>query len=90
MEKVLNFLKDTLDIRIKMLEDMLNPAIGYYYLHVNGSIGYLSFVAAETDGGKEVLDKDSKIVKYWFVENSTDFKKMVVEAKMLNEHIHGR
>jgi hypothetical protein len=76
-------------MRIKMLEDMLNPAVGYYYLHVNGSIQYLSFASAEVDGGKEFLDKSQKIVKYWFVENTTDFKKMVIEAKMLNEHIHG-
>lgn len=89
MEKVLKFLKETLDMRIKMLEDMLNPAVGYYYLHVNGSIRHLSFASVEADGGKEFLDKSPNIVKYWFVEGADDFKKMVVEAKMLNEHIHG-
>jgi hypothetical protein len=90
MEKVLIFLKDVLDMRIKMLEDMLNPAIGYYYLHVNGSIRYMSFATAEADGGKEFLDKNKNIVHYWFVEDANQFKEMVIKAKMLNEHIHGR
>jgi len=89
MEKVLRFLRKVLATRIKMLENMNNPAIGYYYLHVNGSIRYMSLSTVEGDGGQEFLDKSPKIVKYWFIEDTIGFQNMVVEAKKLNDYIHG-
>lgn len=83
MKKALEFLKKALDTRIKLLNDMNNPAKGYYYLHVNGSIIYAeSGTRAIT---KEFLKEDPRIVEYWYVDSVSDFQNMVMEAKELNE-----
>jgi hypothetical protein len=50
----------------------------------------MSPTTAEADGGKEFLDKNKKVVKYWFVESTVDFQNMVIEAKKLDDYIHER
>jgi hypothetical protein len=69
---------------------MNNPPIGYYYLSVTGHINYMAPTTAEAAGGKEFLDKNSKVVKYWFVEGTIDFQNMIVEAKILDDYINGK
>jgi len=77
-------------MRIKMLENMNSPAIGYYYLCNNGCIKYMFLTTANADGGKKFLETSPKVVAYWFVETADDFSKMVEEVRILNEHIHQR
>jgi hypothetical protein len=51
---------------------------GYYYLHTNSQIKYESPYIIKND--PQFFNKPH-IVKYWKVENSSDYKKMIIEAK---------
>jgi hypothetical protein len=60
---------------------------GYYYLHVNGTIQYISNATYQSDGGEEFLKNNKSVVHHWYVENLDQYKEMLVAAKMLDSHL---
>jgi len=59
---------------------------GYYYLHVNGTIQYISKTTYESDGGEEFLKNNIHIVHFWYVETLEEYKEMLIVAKKLDSH----
>ena len=58
---------------------------GYYYLHTNGQILWKPKIVVEMD--LEYFDSPM-VVKYWKIENESQFKKMKTEAKQIENGNH--
>jgi len=58
---------------------------GYYYLHINGQIIWKPKIVVEMDFG---YFNSPMVVKYWKVENESDFNKIKIEAKQIDNGNH--
>lgn len=54
---------------------------GYYYLHENSQIIWRPYSVVDAAGGPEKYFFGPYVVRWWKVDNKNEWRKMVVEAK---------